>query len=106
MSDGIGTYLLGIACDGDGLEDALRAHRDGVTVVAQHITEDHILQRLLIILLCHVKGDISLCSELIGILLIFLELFLTESSCVGTSGIHVVTLFLQFHHCVRGVESS
>ena len=44
MCNGISTDLLGIAGDGDGLEDALRTDGNGITVVAQHITENHVFQ--------------------------------------------------------------
>ena len=44
MSNGISTDLLGIAGDGDGLENTLRTDGNGVTVVAQHITENHVFQ--------------------------------------------------------------
>ena len=60
MGDGIGTDLLGIAGDGDGLEDTLTGYRDRVAVVAQYVTEDHILQRFLVILVSHIEGDIRL----------------------------------------------
>ena len=38
------TNLLGVACDGDSLEDALGRYRDRVAVVAEHIAEDHVFQ--------------------------------------------------------------
>ena len=41
---GVGTYLVGVARYGYGLEYALRRHRYGVAVVAQHVAEYHVLE--------------------------------------------------------------
>ena len=44
VRNGIGTNLIGIAGDGDSLEDTLAGNGDGVTVVTQHVTENHVFQ--------------------------------------------------------------
>ena len=56
VGDGVGTNFLGIAGNGNGLENAFAGDADGIAVVAKHIAENHVFQRLLIIFLCHVKG--------------------------------------------------
>ena len=106
MGNGVGTNLFGVAGNGDGLENALRRYRDGVAVVAQHIAENHILERLLIILVCNVKRHIFFRAKLIGVLLVGLQLFGAETTCVGACSVNVVAVVLQFHHSVGGVETS
>ena len=44
MGNGIGTYLVGIAGNGQGLEDALARHGDGIAVVAHDVAENHVSQ--------------------------------------------------------------
>ena len=107
MCYGAGTNLTGIACNGHSLEDALAGHADGVTVVAQHIAKDHVLQRLLVVLLSNIKSNILLCAQLVGILLVGLQLLGAETTCVGTCGIHLITLLLcQIHHGVAGIKAT
>ena len=89
VCDGVSTNLLGITCDGDGLEDALAADGDRVAVVAQHIAEDHVFQRLLVILMSHVEGYILYCAQLIGVFFILLQLLFAESACIGAGCIYV-----------------
>ena len=91
VSDGFCTNLLGIACDGDSLEDAFRTDADRVTVVTQDISEDHVLQRLLVVLLRHIERHILRCPQLIRILLVGLQLFSAEAACVGASGVHFIS---------------
>ena len=103
----VGPHLVGITCDGDGLENTLGRHRNRVTVVAQHITIYHVTQALFIILLRHVQRDVFLGTQLISIFLVGLQLLGAETARVGTSRIHFVPLFLgQIHHRIRGVQTS
>ena len=106
VSDGISTYLVSVACDGDSLEDTLRRHRDRIAVVTQHVAVHHVLQRLLVILLCHVESDILHCAQLVGVLLVGLQLLGRETTGVSASGIYLITVLCKFHHCVRGVQTS
>ena len=106
VCDGIGTNLLGIAGNGDSLEDALRTDGDGVTVVAQHIAENHILQRLLVVFLRHVERHIFLCTQLVGVFFVLLQLFSAETASIGAGCIHFITVVLQFHHGVTSVQSA
>ena len=107
VGNGAGTYFTCIACNGHGLEDALAGHADGIAVVAQHIAEDHVLQRLLIVLLSNVESDILLGAQLVGVLLVGLQLLGAETTGVGTCGIHLIALLLsQVHHGVTGIEAA
>ena len=106
MGDGIGTDFLGVAGDGNGLEDTLAGYGDGVTVITKHITEDHVFQRFLVILVGDIEGDISLSAQLIGVLLVFLQLLVAETTRIGACGINIPSILGEFHNCVRGVESS
>ena len=107
MCDGICTNLFGIASNGDSLEDTLRRNRDRITVVAQHITKNHVLERLLVILLCHVDGDVLDSAQLVGILLIGLQLFLAEAACVGARCIDFVThLTSEIHYIITRVKTA
>ena len=105
MGNGCGANLLGIASNGQSLEDAFRADRNGVAIIAKDITEDHVLQGLLVVFLRHVEGDVLLCTELVGILFVCLELFCTEAARIGTGSIYFVTFLLcQVHHGVAGIK--
>ena len=107
MCNGACAYLLGIACDGERLEDALRTDADGVAVVPQHVAEDHILERLLVVLLRYIQGDILGGAQSVGVLFVGLQLFGAEAAGVGACCIHLVTFLLgQVHHCVAGVEAA
>ena len=106
MSDGICSYLVGIACYGQCLEDALRAHRDRVGAITQHVTIDHVFQTLLVVFTRHVERHIFHCPQLVGILFILLQLFLTETTSVCTGSIYLVALLLsQIHHRKRGIQA-
>ena len=98
MRDGIRTHFVGIARDGDGLEDAFRRYGDGITVVAQHVAVNHVTETLLIILLRHVQRHIFLRAQLVGVFLVTLELFLAEPARVGASRINFISFFFgQIH---------
>ena len=100
-------YFASVPGDGECLENALARHRNRVAIVAQNVAEDHILQRLLVVFLRHVQGDILLCAQLVGVLFVGLELLRAESSRVGTGSIDFVTFLLrQIHHRVAGVKSA
>ena len=107
VGDGIGADFLGIAGNGDGLEDAFRAHRDGVAVIAQYVAENHVFQRLLIIFLRHVERHVCLRSQLVGVFLVGFQLFGAEASRVGACGINLISqFFCKVHDGVRRVESA
>ena len=89
VGDGVGTNLFSIAGDGDGLENAFAGYGDGVTVVAQHIAENHVFQRLGIILLCHIEGYILYGPQFISVLFVGLQLFGAESAGIGTGSIDI-----------------
>ena len=92
VGNGFGAYLVGIACNGYCLEDALAAHRDGIAVVAEHVAKNHVLQRFLVVLVGHVEGHIFHGTQFVGILLVFLQLLFAESAGIGTGGIHFIAL--------------
>ena len=107
MRDRIRTNLIRITCDRQRLENTLRAYGDGVGTVTQYVTEDHILQALLIILLGDVEGHIFRRTQLVSVLLVLLQLLVAETTGVRTSGIHLISLFLrQIHDGERGVQTS
>ena len=104
---GAGAYLLGISGYGQRLEDAFRTHADGIAVVAEHIAIHHILERLLVILLCDIQCDVLGSTQFVCILLVGLQLLRAESSCVGACCVYLIPLFLgQIHHGVTGVEAA
>ena len=103
---GIGTNLVGISCYGDGLEDALRAYADGVAVVAQHVAEYHVAQRLFVVFVGDVERYVLFSAQLVGVFFVCLELFGAEASGICTRGIHLVSFFCQAHHGVGCVEAA
>ena len=106
MGNGISSNLICITRYGNGLEDALGADRDRIAVVAKHVAEYHVFQRLLVIFLCHVESNILYRTELVCVFLVLLELLLAKSARVGTCSIDVVSFLFEFHYCVRGVQSA
>ena len=100
MCDGIGTDIVGVASYGNGLKDAFRTDGNGVTVVAHHVSEDHIFETFLVILLCNVERNIVLCPQFVGICFVGLELFVAETARVGTCGIDFPAFLTEFHHGV------
>ena len=100
MGDGIGTDLLGIACNGDGLEDTLRRNRNRIAVVAHYVAVNHILQRLLVVLLRNVERYILLGTETISIALIGYQLLCRETACIGARCVYLIAFLGQFHYCV------
>ena len=104
MSNSVSANLVGITGNGQCLEYALRTHRDGIAVVAQHIAEHHVFERLFVVLLRHIERNILGGTQLIGILFVGLQLLSAETTRVGTRGIYLVAfLFCQIHHCVAGI---
>ena len=54
MSDGIGADFVGIACNGQCLEDTFGTYGYRISAVTQYIAEYHVFQTLFVILLCYV----------------------------------------------------
>ena len=54
----VGANLFGVLDDGDSLEDTLRRYRDGIGTVTQYVTEYHIFNALLVILLLDVECSV------------------------------------------------
>ena len=106
MCYGIGTNLLGVACNGNGLEDTLRRYGDRIAVITHHVAVNHILQRLLVILLCNVQCYVLFGAKLIGVLLVGLQLFGRKAAGIGTCSMHLIAILGKFHYCVRGVKTS
>ena len=103
----VGAYLVCVACNGQCLEYAFRRNRYGVAVVAQHIAVNHEAQAFFIVFLRYVECDVFRCAQLVGVFLVFLQLFLAEAACVGARGVNFVAHFArEVHHVVRCVESS
>ena len=55
----VGADLLGVFDDGDGLEDTLRADRNGIGAVAQDVAEDHVFDALLVVFLLDVERGVA-----------------------------------------------
>ena len=107
MGDGICANLLGVARNGYRLKYAFRGNGDGITVVAQHISEYHVFQTLLVIFMGDIERHISLCAQLVGILLVLFQLLFRETARIGTGCIHIVTFFLcQIHNRIGGVQAT
>ena len=102
----IGPNLFGITGDGDGLEDALRTDRDGVAVVAKHIAEDHIFQRLFVVLVGNVERYVFHGAQLVGVLLVLFQLFGTKTACVGTGCIYLIAILREFHYGVGCIQAA
>ena len=102
---GVGPDPLGVFDDGNGLEDALGAHRDGVGAVAQHVAEDHVADALFVVLLLDVERGMLHGAELQGPLLDPLQLGFREAARVGNGRIDVIALLLgEVLHTERGVQ--
>ena len=107
VSHGIGADLLGVLDDGDGLEDTLRAYRDGVGAVTQDVTIDHVTDRLLVILLLDVERGVLHGTQLDGALLDLRQLLRREAARVGNGRIDIVTLLLaQVLYAERGIQTA
>lgn len=101
VSDGVRADLVGIAGDGDALENALGRDGDGVNVIAEDVAIDHELQTLVVIFTRHVEGDVLRSAELVGILFVLLELFGGKAASIGTGGIYFIALLAsQIHNGV------
>ena len=95
------TNLIGIACDGKSLEDALGTYRNGISAIAQHVAEDHVFETLLVVFLCDIKRDIFHRAQLVCVLFVAFQLLGTEATRVGTGGIDLIAhLLCQVHHRV------
>ena len=71
----------------------------------RYVAEDHVLQALLVILVRHVESDIFRGPQLVGVLLVGLELFGAESARVGAGRMYFISFLLgQIHHGERGVQ--
>ena len=102
---GIGPDLLGVLDDGDGLEDALGTHRDGIGSVSEDIPEDHVADALLVVLLFDVECGVLDGPELHGTLLDAFEFGFGEASGIGDGRVDIVTLLLgEVLHTERGVQ--
>ena len=99
VGDGVSANRFRVAGDGHSLEYPLGRDRDRICTVPQHIAEDHITETLVVIFLGHIKGDIFLRTQFVGMLLIVFQLLSAESAGVRTRGVNLIALFLgQIHH--------
>ena len=102
----VGADLLGVLDDGDGLEDTLRADRNGIGAVAQDIAEDHVFDALLVILLLDVERDVARGAQRERLLLDDFQFGGREAARVGDGGMHLVALLLgEVFHTERGIET-
>ena len=107
VGHGVGADLLGILDDGDGLEDALRADRDGVGAVAQDVAVDHEADALFVVLLLDVERGVLHGAQRQGALFDARQFFGREAARVGDGRIYVVTLlFGEVFHTERGVQTA
>ena len=110
VGDGVSANRFRVAGDGHSLEYPLGRDRDRICTVPQHIAEDHITETLVVIFLGHIKGDIFLRTQFVGMLLIVFQLLSAESAGVRTRGVNLIALFLgQVHHregCVQTAAES
>ena len=105
VGDGIGSDFVGIAGDGQCLEDALRADGDGVGAVTQHVAVDHVFQTLFVVFAGDVQCHVFHGAQLVGVLFVGFQLLGTESAGVGAGSIYFVSFFLgQIHHSERSVQ--
>ena len=98
---------LGIVDDGDSLENTLRADRDRVSAIAEHIAHNHIFDTLVVVFVCDVERGMSLCPESKCTLLDALQLIGAEATGVGNGGINLITAILaKIFHAKRCVETT
>lgn len=107
VGNGVGADLLGVSDDGDGLEDALRADRDGVGAVAQDVAVDHVADALFVVLLLDVERGVLHGAQRQGALFDACQFVGRETARVGDGRIDVVTLlFGEIFHTERGVQTA
>ena len=58
MGDSVGANLVCVAGDRQGLEDTLGAYGDRIRTITQHVSENHVLQALLVILFRNVDRHV------------------------------------------------
>ena len=54
----------------------------------------------------HVERHILRCAQFVGVFLVLLQLFVTETASVGACCINLITVLCQFHHCIGRVQTS
>ena len=100
MRNGICAYFVGIACNGQCLEDTFGTYGYGISAVTQHIAEYHVFQALFVIFLRYVQSDIFYGTQLVGVFFVGFQLLGAETTGVGASRIYFVSfLFSQIHNC-------
>ena len=101
VSYSVCSHFVGVTCYCYCLENPFARNRYGITIIAKHIAENHILQTFFVILLRYIESYIFCCAELICVFFIGFQLLLTEAAGVGTSRINFVTQFVRkIHHRV------
>ena len=107
VGHGVGADLLGVFDDGDGLENTLRADRNGVGAVAQDVAVDHVFDALFVVFLLDVERGVLHGAQRQGAFFDVRKLLLREAARVGDGGIDIVPFILgEVFHAERGVETS
>ena len=107
VCDSVRTDLVCITGDCQCLEDTFGTDGDRISAITENIAEYHIFQALFVILLRDVERYVFDGTQFISIFFVLFQLFRTETTGIGTSGIHFIPFFLsQIHHSKRGVETS
>ena len=103
----VGADRLGVFDDGDGLENTLRADRNGVGAVAQDVAVDHVFDALFVVFLLDVERGVLHGAQRQGAFFDVRKLLLREAARVGDGRIDIVPFILgEVFHAERGVETS
>ena len=106
VGNGVSADLFRIASDGDGLENAFRRNGNGVAVVAQYVTENHVFQRFRVVLLRDIECHVFHCAQFVGVFFVLLQLFSAESTGVSTCCVHFISVLCKLHDGVARVKTA
>ena len=103
----VGADFAGVFGNGRRLRDPLGADRNRISSVFQHIPEDHVLDRMLVIILRHVERHVALYAEIVSSLFNRGKFLGRKSAGVRQGGVHFQShLFRKVNRTVRGIQSS
>ena len=107
VSDILCSHFFCIVHDSQCLESPFGAHRYRVGFIPQNITEHHITDTLLIIILCHIQVNMFLRPQCISFFFDSFQLGFGKSSGICQSGIYFqAQFFTQVFYTIRGIQSS
>ena len=107
MTQVVGSDLPCILGNSRSLRNPFGTYRDGIGSVLEHIAENHVLDRMIVIVMCNIECHVALYAQRIGPPFDRSEFLFRESARVCQCGMHFQTHLLgEIDRTIRGIQTS